>query len=122
MVFNSLTFLFFLAIVLAVYPRLSQREQNLFLLGASYVFYGWWDWRFLGLLVFTSVVDYHLGRWIEDSVDSRKRKLFVTASVAMNMGVLGFFKYYNFFADSLQRVFGALGWRVDLPTLHVFLP
>lgn len=122
MVFNSLAFLFFIAIVLAVYPRLRHRGQNLFLLGASYVFYGWWDWRFLGLLVFTSVVDYHLGRWIEDSVDLRKRKLLVTASVAMNMGVLGFFKYYNFFADSLQRVFGAVGWRVDLPTLHVILP
>src|SRR5688572_20111734 len=100
MVFNSLTFLVFLAVTLSIYYRLRFRAQNLFLLGASYVFYGWWDWRFLFLLIFTSAFDYFCGLAIEKQSDKRRRRLWLAFSIVLNMGVLCAFKYFNFFAES----------------------
>ena len=81
MVFNSLIFLLFLAVVLLVYYRLRHRGQNWFLLIASWFFYGWWDWRFLGLLWFTSLFDYFCARWIEGTDDPRRRKLLLAGSM-----------------------------------------
>jgi D-alanyl-lipoteichoic acid acyltransferase DltB (MBOAT superfamily) len=122
MVFNSLTFLIFLAIVLVAYYRLPFRGQNLMLLGASYIFYGWWDWRFVFLLLFTSYFDYWCAQWIDGEHDRRKRKLFLSFSMVVNLGVLGVFKYFNFFADSLQHVLATLGMKADFPVLHIILP
>jgi D-alanyl-lipoteichoic acid acyltransferase DltB (MBOAT superfamily) len=122
MVFNSLTFLCFLALVLLAYFRLSHRKQNVLLLVASYVFYGWWDWRFLGLLVFTSSFDYWCALCIQERSDPVKRRYFLTFSLLVNLIVLGVFKYFNFFADTLQHVLAVFGMKATLPVLHVILP
>lgn len=122
MVFNSLTFLIFLAVVLVLYYRLKLRGQNVLLVIASYVFYGWWDWRFLGLLLFSTFFDYWAALRIDSEKDERRRKWFLAGSMAVNLGVLGFFKYFDFFADSLQKVFATIGFSLDLPTLHIILP
>lgn len=122
MVFNSLTFIAFLAIVYATYWSLNRKWQNHLLLVASYVFYGWWDWRFLGLLMGSSALDWWLGRLIGDSTDQRRRKQFLLASLISNLGVLGFFKYFNFFADSLTDALGHFGIQPGFTTLHIVLP
>ena len=122
MTFNSAIFLLFLALVLPVYYRLGHRGQNWFLLVASYVFYGWWDPRFLGLLWFTSLFDYFCARWIEDSNDARRRRWLLAGSLSVNMGVLCVFKYFNFFAGGAAAVLGSLGMHADVPTLQVVLP
>jgi alginate O-acetyltransferase complex protein AlgI len=122
MVFNSLIFLVFLAVVLALYYRLNHRGQNWMLLVASYFFYGWWDYRFLSLLLFTSLFDYVCALKIEAESRPARRKLLLASSIFVNMGVLGIFKYYNFFASSLESVFGAIGFHLDFPTLHLILP
>ncbi|MGJ8642771.1 MAG: MBOAT family O-acyltransferase [Luteolibacter sp.] len=122
MVFNSLVFLAFLAIVLSVYYRVGHRPQNVLLVVASYVFYGWWDWRFLSLLALTTFFDYFCALWIEAQPSRYRRKWLVAASMCMNLGVLGFFKYFNFFADGFARVLQTFGMQPDLPTLHVILP
>jgi len=122
MVFNSVTFLIFLAIVLMAYYRLRHRGQNVLLVVASYVFYGWWDWRFTALLFFSTAFDFACARWIERSTDPRRRRWLLTFSIMVNLGVLGAFKYFNFFADSLARVLGGLGMEASFPVLHVILP
>ena len=122
MVFNSVTFLIFLAIVLLLYYRLDHKGQNRMLLVASYVFYGWWDWRFLSLLLFSTFFDYYCALWIEPEKNPARRKLYLAGSMAINMGFLGIFKYFNFFADSLQNLLSVLGTQASLPTLHVILP
>src|SRR5580658_6164947 len=91
MVFNSLTFLVFLAVVLVLYYRLNHRCQNLMLLVASYVFYGWWDYRFLSLLLFTSLFDYACALMIDAEARPGRRKLLLASSIVVNMGVLGIF-------------------------------
>jgi alginate O-acetyltransferase complex protein AlgI len=122
MTFNSVIFLVFLAMVLAVYYRLNHRAQNYFLLVASYVFYGWWDPRFLGLLWFTSLFDYFCALWIERASDLKRKKWLLAGSVTINMGVLCLFKYFNFFADTAQASLATLGIHGSFPTLHVVLP
>jgi D-alanyl-lipoteichoic acid acyltransferase DltB (MBOAT superfamily) len=92
------------------------------LLVASYVFYGWWDVRFLVLLLFTSLFDYFCALKIDAEDRPRQRKGWLAASIIANMTVLGIFKYYNFFADSLSTVLGRIGAHADFPTLHVILP
>jgi len=122
MVFNSVTFLVFLAITLSIYYRLGHRGQNWLLLIASYFFYGWWDFRFVFLLLFTSFFDYFCALWIDHEQNPRKRKMFLSFSIIVNMAVLCIFKYYNFFADSLRHVLGVLGINASFPILHVILP
>ena len=102
MLFNSLAFAIFLPIVFALYwaLRTSLRAQNLLLLAASYLFYGWWDYRFLSLIIASTVVDYLLGRAISASNYAPRRKLLLTASMVFNLGLLGIFKYYNFFIEN----------------------
>src|SRR5690348_4707404 len=109
MLFNSITFLVFLAIVLPLYYRLKHRGQNWMLLAASYVFYGWWDVRFLALLIGSSVFDYYCGIWIENEPRVKQRKWLLAGSMVVNMGVLCAFKYFNFFADSLQALLAGFG-------------
>jgi alginate O-acetyltransferase complex protein AlgI len=122
MVFNSLTFLVFLGIVLVPYYWLGRWGQNVLLLTASYVFYGWWDYRFVALLLFTTLFDYFCALKIEGQTQPRRRKLLLAASIVVNLTVLGIFKYFNFFASSLQSALGAIGVHPSFPTLHVILP
>ncbi len=124
MLFNSLIFLAFFAIVYTLYllSRRWFRVQNVLLLVASYVFYGWWDWRFLSLIAISTVIDYTVGRALGSTDDAGRRKILVTASVVSNLSILGFFKYFNFFADSAVRVFGLVGLQADPITLNIILP
>jgi len=120
--FNSLPFLVFLAAVLAVNPRLSHRGQNRFLLLASYLFYGWWDWRFLSLLWFSTLLDYGVGRGLGATGAPGRRRLLLAASLTGNLGLLAVFKYFDFFAGSAAALLARLGLHADLPTLRVALP
>ena len=122
MVFNSLQFAAFFLVVYGLYRVLPHRAQNAMLLAASYVFYAAWDSRFLGLLIGSTVIDFYVGRYISGHSDRRKRRLALLLSLVYNLGVLGFFKYFNFFADGLGRMFGAVGWHLDPVTINVVLP
>lgn len=102
MVFNSFEFAVFFCIVLGLYWILKHRWQNAMLLAASYVFYGFWDWRFLSLIIFSTVLDYFCGLALHRRTDPRERKQILTLSLLGNLGVLGVFKYYNFFAGILR--------------------
>ena len=122
MVFNSLHFLWFFIVVYGLYRVLPHRAQNWLLLIASYYFYAAWDWRFLGLLLASTIVDYSCGRLIAASGDARRRTWLLCLSLGFNLTLLGFFKYFNFFADNLHVIFGAVGWQLDFVTLRVLLP
>jgi len=122
MQFDSYVFAVFLPLVLAGYYALSPRPQVAFLLAASYVFYGWWDWRFLSLLAISTVVDYTVGLSLRQSQDERRRRLLLLLSVATNLGILGFFKYFNFFVDSAAALLEGVGMRANVPTLRIILP
>src|SRR5215471_4384867 len=111
MLFDTPVYLRFLALVVLTYWRLNWRQQNVFLLVASYFFYGWWDWRFLGLIFISTVVDFHCARYIARSQNTNKRKALLTLSLLVNISFLGTFKYFNFFVDSLAGALHALGIR-----------
>ena len=98
------------------------RGQNRLLLVASYVFYGWWDWRFLALLIVTTVVDFSIGIRIEEANGDRGKRSWLIGQLAFNLGILGFFKYANFFIDSAQQLTSALGLSWAGPALHIILP
>jgi len=122
MVFNSLHFVWFFVVVYAAYRVLPHRAQNWLLLVASYYFYAAWDWRFLGLLVASTIVDFTCARLLGRAEAPSVRRGILVLSLGFNLTLLGFFKYFNFFADSLHGVFAALGWQVDFVTLRVLLP
>ena len=122
MLFNTWEFALFLPLVLAGYFVLTHRAQNLLLLAASYVFYGWWDYRFARLLAFSTVLDFVLGMKIDAADDPVRRRRLIVASCVMNLTILGFFKYFNFFVDSFIGLGASLGVQLDSPTLSVFLP
>jgi alginate O-acetyltransferase complex protein AlgI len=122
MVFNSLHFVWFFLVVYALYRVLPHRAQNWLLLVASYYFYAAWDWRFLGLLVASTLVDYTCGRLLGGTESPRRRRTLLCLSLGFNLALLGFFKYFNFFADNLHGLFAALGFRLDFVTLRVLLP
>jgi D-alanyl-lipoteichoic acid acyltransferase DltB (MBOAT superfamily) len=125
MLFNSSDYALFLPLVLLVYlllRRVGLRAQNAWLLTASYVFYGWWDWRFLGLLFGTTLNDYLVGIGLERTAQPKRRRALILLSIGVNLGVLGFFKYYNFFVSSLIDAFAGIGVRLEAPTLKVILP
>ncbi|HLH01273.1 MAG TPA: MBOAT family protein [Bryobacteraceae bacterium] len=122
MLFDSPVFFVFLTAVVGCYWLLNRRQQNVMLLVASYFFYGWWDWRFLGLILLSTIVDFFCARYIARSTNRQKRKLLLTISVSLNLGFLGFFKYFNFFADSLAHALGAVGMPVNIAFLRILLP
>ena len=125
MLFNSLTFAVFLPLVFAAYwllQKQSLRTQNFLLLVASYVFYGWWDWRFLSLIFISSLVDYGVGLLLDRTEEPRKRKLLLGVSLFMNLGALGFFKYFNFFIGSMVDLLGTMGIQANPWSLRVILP
>jgi D-alanyl-lipoteichoic acid acyltransferase DltB (MBOAT superfamily) len=125
MLFNSFEFMLFLPIVFLLYwfvfkPR---RLQNLFLVVASYVFYGWWDWRFLWLIALTSFSSYVSGILIQRHEGQRHIQRLVSASnIILNLVILAVFKYYNFFMDNLAFLFSSVGYRLDWVTLDIILP
>lgn len=122
--FNSLEFLLFLPVVFLLYWFLCRNklQQNLLIVVLSYIFYGWWDWRFLLLIVFTSLSSYVSGIAINYYNDERKQKLISAANVITNLVILGVFKYYNFFADSFAVFLEGIGYHIDVITLNVILP
>ena len=125
MLFNSLSFALFLPIVFVLYwfaAKGNLRWQNILLLGSSYFFYGCWDWRFMLLLIFSTMLDFFTGIKIHQS-DSQGRRLFwLWLSIGINLSFLGVFKYYNFFAASFSEGLALLGFQVNVSTLKILLP
>lgn len=125
MLFNSISFAIFFPIVFILYWFVFKKNykwQNALLLVASYYFYACWDWRFMFLLIFSTVLDYFSGLMIENSKTQSLRKLWLWLSVGINLGFLGFFKYYNFFVESFAQLFNDVGLHVNVWTLKVILP
>ncbi len=123
MLFNSETFILFFAVTYTLYLMTKgRRGQNRLLLVASYVFYGWWDWRFLSLIALSTVVDFFLAKNIKASTDKDTRKKLMLTSVGVNLSILGFFKYFNFFVDSTTNLLGSFGIQPDFVTLNIVLP
>ena len=125
MLFNSIAFLIFLPVIFLIYWgifRKSLKLQNLFLLIASYFFYGWWDYRFLTLIAASTLVDYFIGRFLHKSGDQIHRKILLSLSILFNLGLLGFFKYYNFFIESWVDSWANLGITMNLSSLNIILP
>ncbi|EZH75319.1 acyltransferase [Aquimarina atlantica] len=126
MLFNSLAFFLFLCIVFVLYWFIVYKNlkfQNILLLIASYVFYGWWDWRFLSLIALSTLTDYFVGFRIYQSKDKLMQKRWLWVSVLFNLGLLGFFKYYNFFVESWVDLLTSVGYEFQNTwTLKVILP
>ncbi len=122
MVFNSVTFLYFILAFFPIYFLLRGNSRLVFTFLSSYLFYGWWDWRFLGLIMFSTCVDFFLGNALENQKDEKKRHWYIVFSMILNITLLSFFKYFNFFADSFYQLFSAVGFEVSPLTLKVILP
>ncbi|WP_298894542.1 MBOAT family O-acyltransferase [uncultured Psychroserpens sp.] len=125
MLFNSIDFAVFLPIVFVLYWFVTQKNlkyQNILIVVASYVFYGWWDYRFLALIVFSTLVDFSIGKLLKTETQPSKRKWLLWISIAVNIGFLGFFKYYNFFIDNFTSVFTFFGQEIKSNTLDIILP
>ena len=125
MLFNSIDFAIFLPIVFLIYWFVANKNlkfQNFLIVVASYVFYGWWDWRFLSLILFSTLVDYTIGRTLSKEENQTKRKILLWTSLLVNLGFLGFFKYYNFFLDNFISAFSFLGNPINPQGLNIILP
>lgn len=125
MLFNSIDFAIFLPVVFILYWFVTNRNlklQNLLIVAASYLFYGWWDWRFLSLILFSTIVDYSVGLGLLKQENLSKRKLLLWVSIITNLGFLGFFKYYNFFLDSFLNAFSFFGVEMKASSLNIILP
>ncbi len=125
MLFNSLDFAIFFPVVFALYWFVAKgnlKWQNLLLLVSSYFFYACWDWRFLFLLMFSTLLDYYTGLKMHDARSAAMKKFWFWLSIGINLGFLGIFKYYNFFAESLATSLSAVGFHADFWTLQVILP
>jgi len=125
MLFNSINFAIFLPIVFLLYwfvAGKSLKLQNLLLLLSSYFFYACWDWRFLFLLIFSTLLDYFTGLKMQEANNEANKKFWFWLSIIVNLGFLGVFKYYNFFAESFATALSHLGWQVNPWTLKVILP
>lgn len=123
MLFNSFIFFISLALVLGTYLLLpNRRSRAVSLLIASYIFYGYWDWRFTSLLAISTITDYSVGRWLERTEDKRQRKRLLLISCFVNLGILGIFKYFNFFFESAQSLAGSFGFNLDSMHLRLVLP
>lgn len=125
MLFNSLEFAFFLPIAFLSYWFIANKSikiQNVFLLITSYIFYSWWDWHFLFLIILSSFVDYTIGIQLSKTENEQKRKVLLLISILVNLGFLGFFKYFNFFAESFTDAFTLFGSTFETSRLNIILP
>jgi alginate O-acetyltransferase complex protein AlgI len=122
MLFNSAQFVGFFVVVYALYVVLRHRAQNAMLLLASWFFYGSWDWRFLGLMLLSTTMDYSFGRVLGRIRDARRRKLVLITSIVVNLGILFVFKYFNFFALTFNQLLRVVALDVDVHLLQVILP
>ena len=125
MFFNSIDFAIFLPIIFILYWFVINKNlklQNLLIVIASYFFYGWWDWRFLSLILFSTIVDYSVGLKLNKEENLFKRKILLWTSIIVNLGFLGFFKYYNFFIDNFTAAFSFLGIEINSNSLNIILP
>ena len=124
MLFNSIDFAIFLPLVFVLYWFVFKKlkNQNILMLIASYVFYGWWDWRFLSLILFSTILDYSIGVLLAKENNLLKRKILLFTSLGVNLGFLGFFKYYNFFLDNFIAAFTFFGGNFTAEPLHIILP
>ena len=122
MLFDTPVYLLFLILVVLLYWRLGFRAQNRFLLAASYFFYGWWDWRFLLLMIASTLIDYLIAIRIAEAEDPIRKRLLLTASLVLNFSILGFFKYFNFFLDSFARTAQIFGLHLPNELLQIILP
>jgi alginate O-acetyltransferase complex protein AlgI len=125
MLFNSIDFAIFLPIVFILYWFVTNKNlklQNLLIVISSYIFYGWWDWRFLSLILFSTILDYSIGISLSKQVNQNKRKILLWISILMNLGFLGFFKYYNFFLANFITAFSFFGTEINANSLNIILP
>lgn len=125
MLFNSLDFAVFIPIVFILYWFVTHKNlklQNLLIVTASYVFYGWWDWRFLSLIFFSSLVDFTISSLLKKQENLNKRKILLWISITINLGFLGFFKYYNFFLENFVDTFKFFGYSFQTTSLQIILP
>jgi len=125
MLFNSIDFAIFLPIVFILYWFATNKNlklQNFLIVAASYLFYGWWDWRFLSLILFSTIVDYSVGLGLLKQENQTKRKVLLWTSILVNLGFLGFFKYYNFFLDNFITAFSLFGTEIKANSLNIILP
>ena len=125
MLFNSLDFAIFLPIVFILYWFIANENlklQNFLIVVASYVFYGWWNWKFLSLIIFSTIVDYTIGQKLKTQENLFLRRALLWASILINLGLLGFFKYYNFFIDNFISAFSFFGMELRAHSLNIILP
>jgi alginate O-acetyltransferase complex protein AlgI len=122
LLFNSFTYLSFLVLLVPVYYLLPFRFKNTFLLICSYLFYAYWDWRFCSLLAITTISVYICGKYIFTSRDKKKKRIILIICLIINLGILGLFKYYNFFIDSFNSAFSVFGANLDWLHLNLILP
>jgi alginate O-acetyltransferase complex protein AlgI len=120
--FDTPAYALFLVLVVAVYWRLGRKSQNIFLLAASYFFYGWWDYRFLLLMIGSTTIDFFIARFIQRSTSESTRRTFLITSLVVNFAILGLFKYFNFFTDSFTHVVSTFGLSLSAPLLRIILP
>ena len=125
MLFNSFDFAIFLPIVFFLYWLVSPQNlkaQNFLIVVSSYIFYGWWDWRFLSLIFFSTLVDFLVGQQLRKEEHKYKRKLLLLTSLTINLGFLGIFKYYNFFLENFIDAFNFFGMQINSNSLNIILP
>ncbi len=122
MIFNSLAFFAFIGIFLPVYFFLKGKPRLWLCLAGSYFFYGWWDYRFLSLILISTLIDYTVGLMLSNETEEKRRKKLLIASMVVNLGFLGFFKYFNFFVESFQDMVLSMGMTPSFNTLHIILP
>jgi len=125
MLFNSIDFAIFLPIAFILYWFVTNRNlklQNFLIVLLSYIFYGWWDWRFLSLIFFSTLVDFSIGVGLAKEERKSVRTAYLSASVLVNLGLLGFFKYYNFFLDNFRSAFSFFGAEINANSLNIILP
>jgi alginate O-acetyltransferase complex protein AlgI len=124
MLFNSSVFVLFFLIIYTLYlsSHRNRRLQNFMLVVASYIFYGYWDPRFLALILLSTVIDFYVGRALDQSDETGRRKFLVNTSVVANLTILGFFKYFDFFSDGAVDLLSIAGFSVDRVTLDIVLP
>ena len=125
MFFNSIDFAIFLPVIFILYWFVANKNlklQNFLIVVASYIFYGWWDWRFLSLIIFSTIIDYLIGISLSKQENQNKRKVLLWSSILVNLGFLGFFKYYNFFVDNFITAFSFFGTEINANSLNIILP